>query len=116
MIAGMDPDLTEGRFVFTTNAAPDLLPHAVATVAEDEGLTMILPADLAEGAPMRRITLRVWSALDGTGLTAAVSTALAEAGIPCNMIAGFHHDHLYVPEAQAERALTILRALQKSAL
>jgi hypothetical protein len=51
----------------------------------------------------------VHSALDGTGLTAAVSAALAAAGIPCNMVAAFHHDHVFVPAAMAARALAVLQ-------
>lgn len=51
------------------------------------------------------------SALDGVGLTAAFSSELAGAGISCNVVAGYHHDHLFVPEADAERALAVLRGL-----
>ena len=47
------------------------------------------------------------------GLTAAVSQALAEAGISCNMFAGVHHDHLFVPVDEAARALAVLRELQR---
>ena len=61
---------------------------------------------------MRRIVLQVFSALDGVGLTAAVATALANEGIPCNMIAGYHHDHVFVPSAMAGRAVAVLRDLQ----
>jgi hypothetical protein len=59
---------------------------------------------------MRRITLTVHSALDGIGLTAAVSAELTAAGIPCNVVAALHHDHVFVPAAQAEAALAALRA------
>ena len=51
------------------------------------------------------------SALDAVGLTAAVSTALADAGISCNVLAGFHHDHLVVPADRATDALALLSAL-----
>ena len=69
-----------------------------------------LPTDMA----MARITLSVHSALDGVGLTAAVAAALAEAGIPCNMVAAFHHDHAFVPLADAPRALAILKELAEA--
>lgn len=49
------------------------------------------------------------SALAAVGLTAVVSAALAQAGISCNVIAGYHHDHLLVPLDSVEEALTILR-------
>ncbi|MDH3540770.1 MAG: ACT domain-containing protein [Acidimicrobiia bacterium] len=57
------------------------------------------------------LTLDVHSALDGIGLTATVTTALAAAGIPCNMLAGAFHDHLLVPTAEADRAIAVLEAL-----
>jgi hypothetical protein len=58
--------------------------------------------------------LTVHSALDGVGLTAAVASALADAGIPCNMVAAFHHDHAFVPLDDAPRALAILQDLAAS--
>lgn len=113
MIAGMSPDLQPGTFVFAT--LDTACPEAIATIREAEGLSVILPLDTARAKglptdlPMRMITLRVHSALDGVGLTAAVATALAEAGIPCNMVAGHHHDHAFVPAGRAEEAVTVLR-------
>ncbi|WP_409995099.1 ACT domain-containing protein [Rhizobium leguminosarum] len=61
---------------------------------------------------MRQITLNVNSALDDVGLTAGVAASLAEAGIPCNMVAAYHHDHVFVPSGLADRALNLLVALQ----
>jgi hypothetical protein len=54
------------------------------------------------------IVLRVHSALDAVGLTAAVSSRLAEDGISCNVIAGLRHDHLLVPVDRARDALQAL--------
>jgi hypothetical protein len=87
----------------------------VAVIREDESTTLILPLARAAalgfdtGLPMRRITLTVASALDGVGLTAAVAAALAAEAIPCNVIAGFHHDHVLVPSARVDDALAALR-------
>ena len=64
---------------------------------------------------MALITLNVYSALDGVGLTAAVATALARAGIACNMVAALNHDHVFVPIERAQEALAVLLALQASA-
>ena len=50
-----------------------------------------------------------------SGLTAAVSAALSANAVPCNMVAAFRHDHVFVPSAMAERALAILKALQAEA-
>ncbi len=119
MIAGMDPVLDPGPWVFAAfppDRAATLAPSAFALIREDEAVTLILPMDAARAAgadislPMARITLRVHSALDGVGLTPAVAAALAARGIPCNMVAGFHHDHAFVPSTRADEAMATLRA------
>ena len=119
MIAGMAPVLDPATYAVVTTADPDraaaATPAALATFREAEGLSLILPLAQAQAlafpapVPMARITLTVHSALDGIGLTAAVATALAAAGIPCNMVAAFHHDHVFVPAAKAARALAVLQ-------
>jgi hypothetical protein len=125
MIAGMDPVLGGCDYVFCTTAdavlAETARPAALGWFVEAEGVSLILPASRAralgfpEGQPMRRITLTVHSALDGVGLTAAVAGTLAAAGIACNMVAAYHHDHVFVPAADAPRALALLRDLQAAA-
>ncbi len=125
MVSGMDPTLRRGTFVFvtTTNATAieRMGAHAVSMFQEDEGTSMIVPVDVASAAqfdcsqPMRWMTLNVYSSLLGCGLTAAVSGALARRGIACNMVAAFHHDHVFVPADQADEALTILLDLQAGA-
>jgi hypothetical protein len=125
MIAGMAPALRPGAYVFCTTPdsarAAQALPLAIAVFAEDEGTSLVLPlAEAARlgfetGLPMACITLTVHSALDGVGLTAAVAGALAAGGIACNMVAGYHHDHLFVPADRADDALAILHALRSAA-
>ena len=116
MIANMTPVLNARSWCFvavTPDRAPELLGAAIGTFREDEGVTAIVPAELAEDAPaFARITLTVHSDLEGVGLTAAVSTALAEAGIACNVVAALHHDHLFVPTARAEEAVEVLAELE----
>ena len=63
----------------------------------------------APDAPVfRRITLGVTSSLQAVGLTAAVAGALAAAGIAANVVAAFHHDHVFVP---ADRAADVMACL-----
>lgn len=120
MIRGMAPILDPATYVFVETPPeipPALLARAVAMVREAEGGSLILrakDAGGAEGPSMRRITLTVHSSLEGVGLTAAVSTALADAGIACNVVAGARHDHLFVPARDADRALGILERLAAS--
>ncbi len=110
MLAEMAPvlDPREWRFVVVKGEAP---ADAFALIREDEGATAIVPG---EGGGFARITLMVHSALDGVGLTAAVSGALAGAGIACNVVAGFHHDHLFVPWGRREEALERLQRLAQT--
>ncbi|PSL21262.1 ACT domain-containing protein [Shimia abyssi] len=125
MIAGMTPQLRPEVFVFSTltdlDQARDLLPVAFSATREEEGLSLVLPIKVAQDAghatdqPMHCITLNVYSALDGVGLTAAVASALAAKNIPCNMIAGYHHDHVLVPDDRSAQALSVLQTLQSAA-
>ncbi|EDL47736.1 ACT domain-containing protein [Erythrobacter sp. SD-21] len=123
MIAAMEPrlDTQAWRFVLVTpDTAPQLLGAAIGTFREDEGVTAIVTSGLAhelgiEGPDFARITLMVHSDLEGVGLTAAVASALADAGIACNMVAAFHHDHAFVPRARGEEALQMLLGLAASA-
>ncbi|GAA2441505.1 ACT domain-containing protein [Streptomyces lavendulocolor] len=119
LVAGMRPELNRGRFVFVSVEGTAVPPglHPVVTVAESEGLTLVIPQEEADTASLPYdyvagwITLRVHSALDAVGLTAAVARQLADAGLSCNVVAGFHHDHLFVEHARAAEALTALRRL-----
>ncbi len=114
MIAQMRPARVAGRWAFRTVSEGELteLTDVQAMFREGEGVSVLVPAKADEDA-MTQITLQVFSALDGVGLTAAVATALADADIPCNVIAATLHDHVFVPEAMADRALNLLRERAK---
>ena len=91
-----------------------------AVVVEDEGITLVLNRDDADEIGLAYefvgawLTLTVHSALDGVGLTAAVSRALADAQVPCNVLAGMHHDHVVVPWDRRHAAVAAIRALPSS--
>ena len=84
------------------------LGDAFALVREDEGFTLIRP-----GEGWARITLGVQSSLAAVGLTARVAAVLAAHGIAANLVAGFHHDHLFVPWARREQTLDLLCGLSR---
>ncbi|REJ77217.1 MAG: ACT domain-containing protein [Acidobacteria bacterium] len=123
LLARLDPALQPGRFVFLRlpEAAPPP-PDALAVFREPEGPSAILELERAEelgllpagsaDACFRWIVLRVHSSLTAVGLTAAVAARLAEEDIPANVVAALRHDHLFVPEPLAARALEALRRLQ----
>ncbi|MEU1180112.1 ACT domain-containing protein [Streptomyces sp. NPDC005820] len=120
LLSGMRPELNAGRYVFTTvvgGVPSGVVP--VVTVAEQEGLTLVVPLEEADAAGLAYdyvagwITLRVHSALEAVGLTAAISRELADAGLSCNVVAGFHHDHLFVPYEHADRTVALLEDLAR---
>jgi hypothetical protein len=116
----LSPRLNDGRFVYAQVQGEQ--PSGIApivTVREPEGLTVVIPQREADDCGFGYdfveawITLEVHSALDAVGLTAAVSQALTVAGISANVVAGFTHDHIFVPYDSAARAM---RALQDLAI
>lgn len=116
MLATIAVDRRPGTFCFVTDVGA-LADSAQAMVQEDEGPTVVVPIEVAREHGIEPefiaswLTLRVHSSLAAVGLTAAVARALAEADIPCNVIAGFHHDHLLVPVDRAEAAISAIEGL-----
>ena len=120
LLASIDPVLSEEEYVFFT---PEILPplddSIFACIQEQEGWTCIIERVAADHLDMqyetifKRITLQVHSSLEAVGLTAAVSNLLAEYEISCNIVAGYFHDHLFVPIKQADQALALLKKLKK---
>ena len=121
LIKGMKPELNPGQFVFcvvnTLRQAVELNP--ICIFQEKEGVTVILPKTQADentlfySAVCAWITLTVHSSLEAVGLTAAFSKTLTEANISCNVIAAYHHDHIFVPIKDAEHAMSVLFSLAK---
>lgn len=120
LLSSLTPALLDGEYVFCSfkNAQygdyKELEPLAAFT--ETEGLTLILLKNHADEhgfsyeSVFKCLTLTVYSSLEAVGLTAAVSTKLAEHNISANVIAAYHHDHIFV---QAERAIHALRILNE---
>ncbi len=123
LLATMTGQLIEGTFVFVTlphGAVPSgLSPRMI--FQEAEGTTLILrkeeavAANLSYEFPSRMITLNVHSALDAVGFIAHIATKLAAAGMGVNPVAGFYHDHLFIPEGREGDALEILKDIANSA-
>lgn len=120
LLASLDVEQRPGRFTFVTGRWPGLSAEAHATIEEAEGTTYVVAVEdaVAAGAPIEYVaawlTLTVNSSLAAVGLTAAVSRVLADAGISCNMLAGFHHDHLLVPADAAHESMRLVRELRGS--
>jgi uncharacterized protein len=122
ILASLDVTVRPDPYVFAVvDAGSPVVGDAPAVIVEDEGVTVVVTTarardhDLADAPAFAWLTLTVHSSLDAVGLTAVVSGALADAGISCNVLAGYHHDHLLVPWAARHRAVAVLRALRPPA-
>jgi hypothetical protein len=117
----MKPELNTGEYVF---CIVDSVQHAAALnpllmFQEQEAVTVILSKPQADEAALPYslicawITLTVHSALEAVGLTSAVSKALADADISCNMTAAYYHNHIFIPIQDTKRAMGVLLQLTK---
>jgi hypothetical protein len=119
LLRTLDPALDPVEYGFGVLASGAALRGPVEPLClfrEDEGMTVIAAADALDAAGIAqqrgwaRITLRVHSSLQAVGLTAAVSGALAAAGISANVVAAYRHDHVFVPWDRRRDALAVLQA------
>jgi hypothetical protein len=125
LLADMDPTLSAVEVVFCSfpNAAvaDQAFLDPIGSFIEPEGLSLIISRQVAEAhgiafsVVLQGITLNVHSSLEAVGLTAAVAGRLTQHGISANIVAAYHHDRVFVPVADAERALAVLRTLQAEA-
>jgi len=122
LLANLQPELEQTAYVFCALTAEQF--HALAieprgTFREQEGVTVILTKPEAEDQNLAYqdsfacITLNVHSSLQAVGLIAEVANRLANAGISVNPVAGYYHDHLFVPWDRRGEAMALLLEIQK---
>lgn len=115
-LAQLDPEIIGTYYFVTLDRLPvELEPFAI--IRESEGVTAIVnhtevqDYSLPTKMPMARISLGAYTSLEAVGITATVAQTLASRGIACNVIAGYHHDHIFVPLKRAEEAQRLLQGL-----
>ncbi len=124
LLKEMKPNLDRTEYIFTTmdcfNLNEDIIRlNPIATFLETEGMTVVITKKRAEqnniayDAVFNKITLEVHSSLEAVGLTAAFSSALTVNNISANVIAGYYHDHIFVPIDNADQALATLIELTR---
>ena len=118
LLKSMKPEHNEGDYVFckVDQLGSLNLDEVEMFFKEKEAITLILKKEIAAklnleySITMSWITLSVHSSLEAVGLTAAFSKALSDAGISCNVVAAFYHDHIFVGKNDTEKAMQILKA------
>lgn len=116
LLRTMEPVLFPEPYGYAVWTGGVLLITPFATMAEEEGLTVVAPLAEVRAAgmvsdPWARISLTVHSDLAAVGLTAAFAGALGRVGISCNVVAGYHHDHLFVQWDRRKAAMLALKDL-----
>ncbi|NQY36124.1 MAG: ACT domain-containing protein [Alteromonadaceae bacterium] len=117
LLSSMSPDLLPDEYVFCTVKGKygdfaELSP--LASFSEAQGMTLVITKEAAISGKLsfesvfKAITLTIHSSLDAVGLTAAVSTKLAQNDISANVIAAYYHDHIFVQADKAEAAIEAL--------
>ena len=121
IVKAMAPVLNKGKYVFSSVFDTEGIHEndILCTFKEAEGTTLILSKEKADELELKYdyvaswITLQVHSSLDTLGLTALFSGELAKHKISCNVIAGYHHDHIFVDTKDASAAINALKRLSE---
>jgi uncharacterized protein len=119
LLKTLKPIHNVGDYVFcTTRSCSGInLDDVLMLFKEQEGYTIILKQEFANSYNLAYtfvsawITLSVHSSLEAVGLTAVFSSALTKEGISCNVVAAFHHDHIFVDKKDLPRAIVVLNQL-----
>lgn len=119
-LATLEPRSHGTYFFESVESIPTGLEPFVV-VREDEGITLVVAEKQAKefglslDEPFTRISLGAFTSLDAVGITATVSQTLASREIPCNVVAGYHHDHIFVPKTRSSEAMNVLQHLSANA-
>ncbi|MDR4954609.1 ACT domain-containing protein [Chryseobacterium sp. ES2] len=121
LIQNMEPVVNTGEYVFCTvetlSEIPDI-ERILFFFREAEAVTIVLEKNIADEWSLDYsyisswITLNIHSSLEAVGLTAAFANALKKENISCNVVAAYFHDHIFVAEKDAEKAIEALYALR----
>ncbi len=118
LLRSMQPELHTTAYGYAVTDGE--VVGAFAQVAEAEGMTVIATIQvlathgIVVETSWARISLTVHSDLAAVGLTAAIAQALAARGISANVVAGFYHDHVFVPWGRRLDAMAALRGLSNA--
>jgi len=123
MLAELRPTVRPGVFVYCRWPHGLDVPfhEVVAAIRGDVGLTVVIGEARARRSGLvplfrcRWISLGPKPALDRVGVTATIAAALAEAGIPCNVMAALDGDQLFIPVRYVTRAMLRVQAIVRAA-
>jgi hypothetical protein len=120
LLKGMSPKLNEGKYVFAfiQELSEINLADVLCIFKEGEGITIVIEKNKADELKLKYdfvaawITLEIHSSLEAIGFTAAFSDLLTKNNIGCNVVAAYHHDHIFVDHKNASAAIKALKELR----
>lgn len=120
MLARMNPQVGGDFVVACVQEIPDgIEPHTI--IREPEGLTIMVPVEQAKAleiADSEVYTLLILGSPGSfatVGLTASVAQMLSARSIPCNVVSGVHHNHIFVPADRTQEAMSALEEMMGQA-
>lgn len=122
LLKNLSPRVNAGEYVFCSISTNYKLKNieVVASILESDSRTIVIRKEDAEevklhyDTSMSWITLDVVSSLEAIGLTSTISKKIADHKISCNIIAGYYHDHIFVPYSDHAKAIQLLKSLSSS--
>ncbi|XP_023330104.1 uncharacterized protein LOC111702595 [Eurytemora carolleeae] len=122
LLREMNPELCSQVYGFISSTKAEALSdqiqqNCIMKFEENEGTTYIIPLEdlkiykIQYEFACQKITLKIHSNLEAVGFLAQILEKLAEKNIPCNVVSGFYHDHLFVPEGRGHEALEMLTSI-----
>ena len=114
--------LNKGEYVFCSIMDNNKISikNIICTFKESKGYSIIISKEEATINYLPFYFISAWinlnidSTLDSVGLTSSFSRDLTKAGISCNVIAAYHHDHIFVPYKKRLKAVKILSDMYES--
>ena len=119
LLREMNPELVRGNFVFLSvseESFSKIREKVIFYFLEKEGISVVLEKNFAlrGGFELEEvwsmITLNVNSDLTAVGFLARITNILAENNISVNAVSAYHHDHLFVLDADAKKTMDLLRS------
>ncbi|MBE8727937.1 ACT domain-containing protein [Flavobacterium hungaricum] len=122
ILKNLNPVLNDGRYVYCCVKSTENIPFAAILFLfkETEGITVILKKEDADQLNLEYsyiaawITFNVHSSLEAVGMTAAFSAILGQENISCNVVAGYYHDHIFIDQKDAQKAMKALSHFQSN--
>ena len=124
ILHNINPRLLDETFVFITSSEPleDLINSLKpkATFLEDGGITLVINQKDADAHSLQYdgifkcISLGVHSSLESHGLISTITGELTKHRISSNIFSGHFHDHIFVQNNLAAKALRVISSLENS--